>query len=182
MRDRVGVESPAQGRAATMQEPTYDLSAAADAVRADERAAIQRLARGVAAQAARAAGYRDAAAVSIDFIDILRGLRRPRRRTGPVPPRGLNQSPPVEVMRPAGRNRRRDERLPLHGGRWSAPAGGGARKGFHRSGLGRRPDGDTAGAAQQSGMEDNTMPHRPTAALGFSPASPSPAAAWWRSW
>ena len=54
-----------------MTERSTDLSPEADAIRADERDAIQRLARGVAAQAARAAGYRDAAEVSIDFIDMV---------------------------------------------------------------------------------------------------------------
>jgi hypothetical protein len=48
-----------------------DLSPAADAVRAEEREAIQRLARGVAAQAARAAGYKDAADVSTGFIEMV---------------------------------------------------------------------------------------------------------------
>ncbi len=43
----------------------------ADAIRAAEREAIQRHARNVASQAARAAGYKDAAAVSIDFIDMV---------------------------------------------------------------------------------------------------------------
>ncbi len=44
---------------------------AAETIRAEERAAIQRHARNVASQAARAAGYKDAAAVSIDFIDMV---------------------------------------------------------------------------------------------------------------
>lgn len=43
----------------------------ADAIRAEERAAILRLARGVAGQAARAAGYKDAAEVSIGFIEMV---------------------------------------------------------------------------------------------------------------
>jgi hypothetical protein len=40
----------------------------ADAIRAEDRAAILRLAREVAGRAARAAGYRDAAEVSEEFI------------------------------------------------------------------------------------------------------------------
>ena len=43
----------------------------AAAIRAEEREAIQRLARGIASQAARAAGYRDAAEVSVNFIDMV---------------------------------------------------------------------------------------------------------------
>lgn len=42
-----------------------------DAIRTAEREAILRLARGIAAQAARAAGYRDAADVSVDFITMV---------------------------------------------------------------------------------------------------------------
>jgi hypothetical protein len=41
------------------------------AIRAEERAAILRLARGVAGQAARAAGYKDAAEVSENFIEMV---------------------------------------------------------------------------------------------------------------
>jgi hypothetical protein len=54
-----------------MTEPKTDLSPAADAIRSEERAAIRRLAAQVAAQAARAAGYRDAAEVSVNFIDMV---------------------------------------------------------------------------------------------------------------
>jgi hypothetical protein len=43
----------------------------ADAVRAEEREAILRLARGVAGKAARAAGYKDAAEVSENFISMV---------------------------------------------------------------------------------------------------------------
>jgi hypothetical protein len=53
-----------------MSTPSH-LSQEADAIRATERAAIQRLARNVASQAARAAGYKDAAEVSIGFIDMV---------------------------------------------------------------------------------------------------------------
>jgi hypothetical protein len=48
-----------------------DPSQQADAIRAEEREAILRLARGVASQAARAAGYKDAADVSIGFIEMV---------------------------------------------------------------------------------------------------------------
>jgi hypothetical protein len=48
-----------------------DPSQDADAIRASEREAILRLARGVASQAARAAGYKDAADVSIGFIEMV---------------------------------------------------------------------------------------------------------------
>lgn len=54
-----------------MTHPGTDLSHAADAIRAEERQALQRLARGVAAQAARAAGYKDAAEVSVSFIEMV---------------------------------------------------------------------------------------------------------------
>ncbi|MGD9891773.1 MAG: hypothetical protein AB7R89_03890 [Dehalococcoidia bacterium] len=43
----------------------------ADAVRAEEREAILRLSRGVAGKAARAAGYKDAAEVSENFISMV---------------------------------------------------------------------------------------------------------------
>src|SRR5581483_11788275 len=43
----------------------------ADAIRSAEREAILRLARGIAGQAARAAGYRDAADVSVDFVTMV---------------------------------------------------------------------------------------------------------------
>lgn len=56
-----------------MAEHSIDLSPAADAIRGEEWAALQRLARGVAGQAARAAGYRDAAEVSAGFIDMVLG-------------------------------------------------------------------------------------------------------------
>lgn len=77
-----------------MAEPSPDLSVAADAIRAQERIAILRLARGVAAQAARAAGYRDAAEVSVNFIEmVLREAFAARdaelevlRRQAPPPP------------------------------------------------------------------------------------------------
>lgn len=55
----------------TVTDPPADLSASADAIRADERAALQRLARHIAAQAARAAGYKDAADVSINFVEMV---------------------------------------------------------------------------------------------------------------
>lgn len=42
-----------------------------ETIRAEERAAILRLARGVASQAARAAGFRDAADVSVDFVTMV---------------------------------------------------------------------------------------------------------------
>ncbi|MBI2760211.1 MAG: hypothetical protein HYX51_02150 [Chloroflexi bacterium] len=54
-----------------MSTPSPHLSPEADAIRAAERAAIQRLARNVASRAARAAGYKDAAEVSIGFIDMV---------------------------------------------------------------------------------------------------------------
>ncbi len=54
-----------------MTEPKTDLSPTADAIRSEERAAIRRLAAQVAAQAARAAGYRDAAEVSVNFVDMV---------------------------------------------------------------------------------------------------------------
>ena len=54
-----------------MTQPTSDLSPAADAVRAEEREAVRRLARGVAAEAARATGNRDAADVSANFVDFV---------------------------------------------------------------------------------------------------------------
>ncbi len=40
-------------------------------IRAAEREAILRLARGIAGQAARAAGYKDAADVSVDFVTMV---------------------------------------------------------------------------------------------------------------
>jgi hypothetical protein len=43
----------------------------ADAIRAEERAALLRLARVVAGRAARAAGYKDAAEVSENFITMV---------------------------------------------------------------------------------------------------------------
>ena len=43
----------------------------ANAIRAEEREAIVRLAREVAGRAARAAGYKDAAEVSEDFITMV---------------------------------------------------------------------------------------------------------------
>ena len=43
----------------------------ADAIRAEDREAILRLARVVAGRAARAAGYKDAAEVSVGFIDMV---------------------------------------------------------------------------------------------------------------
>jgi hypothetical protein len=43
----------------------------ANAIRAEERAAILRLSRGVAGKAARAAGYKDAAEVSENFISMV---------------------------------------------------------------------------------------------------------------
>jgi hypothetical protein len=43
----------------------------ADAVRAEEREAILRLARSVAGKAARAAGYKDAAEVSENFVSMV---------------------------------------------------------------------------------------------------------------
>jgi hypothetical protein len=43
----------------------------ADAIRAEEREAILRLARGVAGKAARAAGYKDAAEVSENFVSMV---------------------------------------------------------------------------------------------------------------
>ena len=42
-----------------------------DAIRAEEREAILRLARGVAGKAARAAGYKDAAEVSENFVSMV---------------------------------------------------------------------------------------------------------------
>ncbi|MCL6537865.1 MAG: hypothetical protein K6T28_04695 [Acidothermus sp.] len=48
-----------------------DTSPEADAIRAEDRAAILRLAREVAGRAARAAGFRDAAEVSEDFISMV---------------------------------------------------------------------------------------------------------------
>lgn len=54
-----------------MTQPTTDLSPEADAIRAEEREALRRLARGVASQAARAAGYKDAADVSVDFVTMV---------------------------------------------------------------------------------------------------------------
>ena len=56
-----------------MTQPSANLSAEADAVRAEEREAIRRLARGIAAEAARATGNRDAADVSANFIDFILG-------------------------------------------------------------------------------------------------------------
>ena len=50
-----------------MSEPTSD----ADAIRAEDREAILRLAREVAGRAARAAGYKDAAEVSENFIQMV---------------------------------------------------------------------------------------------------------------
>jgi hypothetical protein len=50
-----------------MTDETHD----ATAIREEERAAILRLARGVAGQAARAAGYKDAAEVSENFIEMV---------------------------------------------------------------------------------------------------------------
>lgn len=78
-----------------MTEPPDDLSPGADAIRAAEREAIRRYARTVASQAARAAGYRDAADVSVGFIDMvlgeafaardaeIEGMRRARDRSEP---------------------------------------------------------------------------------------------------
>jgi hypothetical protein len=43
----------------------------ADAIRDEEREAILRLARGVAGKAARAAGYKDAAEVSENFVSMV---------------------------------------------------------------------------------------------------------------
>ena len=43
----------------------------ADAIRAEDREAILRLARGVAGKAARAAGYKDAAEVSENFVTMV---------------------------------------------------------------------------------------------------------------
>jgi hypothetical protein len=54
-----------------MSDPTPQPSVDSEAIRAAEREAIRRLARGVASQAARAAGYRDAAEVSVGFIDMV---------------------------------------------------------------------------------------------------------------
>ena len=56
-----------------MTQPSADLSPEADAVRAEEREAIRRIARGIAAEAARATGNRDAADVSANFIDFILG-------------------------------------------------------------------------------------------------------------
>ena len=50
-----------------MTEPTPD----AAAIRAEDREAILRLAREVAGRAARAAGYKDAAEVSENFIQMV---------------------------------------------------------------------------------------------------------------
>ncbi len=76
-----------------MTQPIPDLSPEADRIRADERAAIQRLARHVAAEAARAAGYRDAVEVSVNFIDMVlresfatRDAELERLRRGETPP------------------------------------------------------------------------------------------------
>jgi hypothetical protein len=54
-----------------MTQPATDLSPEADAIRAEERVAIRRLARNVAFQAARAAGYRDATEASVNFVDFV---------------------------------------------------------------------------------------------------------------
>ena len=54
-----------------MTQSTTDLTPQADAVRAEERTAIQRLARAVAAEAARANGYREQAEVSVNFVDFI---------------------------------------------------------------------------------------------------------------
>ncbi len=43
----------------------------ADAIRTEDREAILRLARGVAGKAARAAGYKDAAEVSENFVTMV---------------------------------------------------------------------------------------------------------------
>ena len=48
-----------------------DAASDADAIRAEEREAILRLARAVAGEAARAAGYKDAAEVSQNFITMV---------------------------------------------------------------------------------------------------------------
>lgn len=54
-----------------MAEFTTSLTVEADSIRQEEREALRRLARHVAAQAARAAGYKDAAEVSINFIEMV---------------------------------------------------------------------------------------------------------------
>jgi hypothetical protein len=48
-----------------------DTTAGAEVIRAEERDAILRLARGVAGKAARAAGYKDAAEVSENFVTMV---------------------------------------------------------------------------------------------------------------
>ena len=48
-----------------------DAGADAEAIRAEDREAILRLARDVAGRAARAAGYKDAAEVSENFITMV---------------------------------------------------------------------------------------------------------------
>ncbi len=48
-----------------------DTAPDADAIRADDRAAILRLAREVAGRAARAAGFKDAAEVSENFVTMV---------------------------------------------------------------------------------------------------------------
>jgi hypothetical protein len=50
-----------------MQQSPLD----ADAIRAEDREAILRLARDVAGKAARAAGYKDAAEVSENFVTMV---------------------------------------------------------------------------------------------------------------
>lgn len=54
-----------------MASPSTDLSPAADAVRMDERTAILRLTAGVAAEAARAAGQKENAEVSVNFVHFI---------------------------------------------------------------------------------------------------------------